>query len=159
MYINYKRKIIGDEVAKLSDLFIKKHVTAGTRFTGLADDRCPGLYIAWPQKYSSPFWRYRYKIGGKDKAIGLGKYPHVGLSDARKIANEMRAKVTLGHDPVLEKKQLKAANKAAEDALKGQRSVSEITEEFMTRHVDGKLKRPLLIRQRLENHIKQSSIG
>ena len=146
-------------MAKLTDLAIRQLILKGERFSGLADSRCPGLYLSWPEKYSAPFWRYRWKTEGRQKTIALGKYPLVGLSAARSRANDLRAMVRLGRDPALEKKERKAANKAKELALAGQRSLAELTEEFIQRHVDEKLKRPLLIRQRLTNHIKASPFG
>lgn len=146
-------------MAKLTDLGIKRLIQADERFAGMSDDDCTGLYLCWPDRYAGPFWRFRYKVGGKAKALVLGAYETVGLAQARKRAKEMRARVTLGYDPALEKKERKTANKAKEEALKNLRTVAELTEEFIKRNVDDRLKRPENIRKRLEIHIKQSSIA
>lgn len=146
-------------MAKFTDLGIRKLVQAGERFAGLSDDECTGLYLCWPEKYAAPFWRFRYMLNGKARAMSLGGYGTVGLADARKTAKAMRARVMLGHDPLLEKQERKTANKAKEEALKNLRTVAELTEEFIRRNVDDKLKRPENIRQRLEVHVKQSPIA
>ena len=146
-------------MAKLTDLGIKKLIRGGERFAGMSDEDCKGLYLCWPEKYAAPFWRFRYKMDGKAKALGLGGYETVGLAEARKTAREMRARVLLGYDPALEKQERKTANKAREEELKSLRTVAELTEEYIKRNVDAKLKRPENIRQRLEKHVKQSSIG
>jgi integrase len=146
-------------MAKLTDLGIKKLIRAGERFAGLSDDDCKGLCLCWPEKYAAPFWRFRYKMDGKAKALGIGGYETVGLADARRTAKEMRARAMLGYDPALEKQERKTANKAKEDALKGLRTVAELTEEYIKRNVDAKLKRPENVRKRLEIHVMRSSIG
>lgn len=43
--------------------------------------------------------------------------------------------------------------------MKNVRTVSKLTDEFFSRYVDGKLKRPEMIRQRLDVHIKKSPLG
>ncbi|WP_084043356.1 Arm DNA-binding domain-containing protein [Lebetimonas sp. JS138] len=35
-------------------------------------------------------WRLRYKLGKKDSYYTIGDYPTIGLSEARKIAQEIR---------------------------------------------------------------------
>ncbi|CAG1023111.1 Prophage integrase IntA [Methylococcales bacterium] len=64
-----------------------------------------------------------------------------------------------GLRPALEKQERKTASKAKEEALKSLRTVAELTEEFIRRNVDERLKRPENIRQRLEIHVKQSPIA
>ena len=146
-------------MAKLTDLGIKKLIAKGERFSGLADDHCPGLYLCFPKNYSAPFWRFRWKVDGRAKTFSLGKYPLVGLSAARNLAKDMKAMVRLGRDPALEKKERRIENRKRELKLAGQRSLADLTEEYIQRHVDGKLKRPLLVRQRLTIHVKDSSLG
>jgi len=49
-------------------------------------------------------WILRTKVGLKRKSIGLGGYPDVTLSDARKRAREIKEKIAEGIDPVEQKK-------------------------------------------------------
>ena len=57
-----------------------------------------GLHL-WVKDSNKKYWIYRYTIGGKQKNIGLGPYPDVGLADARIKAIEAKKKVSTGIDP------------------------------------------------------------
>ncbi|MGZ8216275.1 tyrosine-type recombinase/integrase [Methylomagnum sp.] len=150
-------------MAKLTDLEIKRLIAAGEPFEGIADGN--GLYLRWPKgpngkpSYAKPIWRFRYKIDGKTRVMNLGAYGAVGLAEARKLVKELRARVTLGFDPAMEKQERKAENRAKEEAQSFVRTVAEVADEFLSRYVDGKLKRPDMIRQRLNKYIHQSPIG
>jgi integrase len=64
-------------------------------------------------------WLFRYQMGGKRRAQGLGSYPEIGLADARQRAAEARASVAKGVDPV-------EARKAAQQAQKPVPTFGEI---------------------------------
>ena len=57
-----------------------------------------GLHL-WVKDCNKRYWIYRYTMGGKQKNIGLGPYPDVGLADARIKAIEAKKKVANGIDP------------------------------------------------------------
>lgn len=38
----------------------------------------------------SKYWRLRYRFGGKEKMLALGKYPEISLADARARRDEAR---------------------------------------------------------------------
>jgi integrase len=66
------------------------------------------LYIKLPrQKY----WVFRYKIGTKQRDIGLGSFPKITITEARNRAQKARFQLDNGSDPAEEKKQSKAALK------------------------------------------------
>lgn len=44
-------------------------------------------------------WRFRYKYGGRDRAVTLGEFPRMGLQDARDECERMRALLRQGMDP------------------------------------------------------------
>ncbi len=44
-------------------------------------------------------WRWKYRYGGKEKRLALGKYPEVGLRDARDRCFEARKQLAAGIDP------------------------------------------------------------
>jgi integrase len=44
-------------------------------------------------------WRYKYRLGGKANSRGLGKYPDVGLKEARRRRDECRQDVANGVNP------------------------------------------------------------
>jgi hypothetical protein len=54
-------------------------------------------------------WRFKYRIGGKEKRISLGVYPDVGLKDARDRLDEVRKQVAANIDPSERRKAEKAA--------------------------------------------------
>lgn len=49
-------------------------------------------------------WRLKYRYAGKEKALALGVYPQVGLSDARDRAEAARKLLAGGRDPGAEKR-------------------------------------------------------
>ncbi|GAB7429505.1 hypothetical protein OUHCRE8_29150 [Enterobacter asburiae] len=55
----------------------------------------------------SKYWRLRYRFGGKEKMLALGKYPEVSLADARGRRDEARKLIANGIDPSENKKAFK----------------------------------------------------
>ena len=60
-------------------------------------------------------WRLRYRFGGKEKVLALGKYPNVRGPDARKRAAESRQAIDEGIDPAAERKAAKERTRVAGD--------------------------------------------
>jgi integrase len=58
-------------------------------------------------------WILRYRYGGRPKELTIGNYPDISLSDARKLARELRAEIDRGSDPASDKRQSKKS--AAKD--------------------------------------------
>jgi integrase len=67
-----------------------------------------GLVLAI-QTTGSKLWRFRYRYGGLQKTLHLGRWPIVSLADAREKCREARKAIAAGLDPVLEKKRAKVA--------------------------------------------------
>lgn len=57
-----------------------------------------GLYLE-VRPEGGKWWRYRYKIAGRENMLSLGTYPEVGLSAARTQRDELRRQVAQGIDP------------------------------------------------------------
>jgi len=55
----------------------------------------------------SKYWRLRYRFGGKEKMLALGKYPEVSLADARARRDEARKQLANDVDPSENKKAVK----------------------------------------------------
>lgn len=68
-------------------------------------------------------WVGRYYIGGKEQPMGLGSFPEVGMSEARNLHKDNRAKVRIGQSPVQEKRQ------AVEQAVKVTNSVEDVVRD------------------------------
>jgi integrase len=69
-----------------------------------ADER--GLYIE-VHPSGSKLWRFKFSYLGKDKRLALGRYPEVGLAEARQKREEARQKLRDGIDPLAERKRAK----------------------------------------------------
>lgn len=61
-------------------------------------------------------WFYRYQLGGKRHVLPIGRFPEVGLREARQRAADARRLVKQGIDPLKERDATKAAAKAAAEA-------------------------------------------
>lgn len=55
----------------------------------------------------SKYWRLRYRFGGKEKMLALGKYPESSLADSRARWDEARKLLSNGVDPSESKKVVK----------------------------------------------------
>lgn len=71
-------------------------------------------------------WRLKYRIGGKEKRIALGKYPEVSLRKARDRAHEAREQLADGIDPG-------EARKAKKITQSGADSFETIAREWFAR--------------------------
>ena len=65
-----------------------------------------GLYIE-VHPSGSKLWRLKYSHLGKDKRIALGRYPEIGLAEARRKRDEARRIIREGVDPLAERKREK----------------------------------------------------
>jgi hypothetical protein len=67
-----------------------------------------GLYLLL-KPTGAKWWRLDYSIDGKRKTLSPGVYPATGLADARRKAEDARAKVASGIDPSEARKETKIA--------------------------------------------------
>lgn len=65
-----------------------------------------GLFLL-VQPSGGKLWRLKYRIDGREKKLGFGTYPDVGLSEARKRRDEAREMIAAGKDPSREKQRAK----------------------------------------------------
>ena len=61
-------------------------------------------------------WLFRYTKQGKQRALGLGPYPLIGLADAQRAANDAARAVLAGGDPIAERRAREADAKRQQDA-------------------------------------------
>jgi hypothetical protein len=50
------------------------------------------------------YWRYRYRINGKESIFTIGEYPTVTLADARTERDDAKKLVKQGRNPSIERK-------------------------------------------------------
>lgn len=95
---------------------------------GEASDHCDGLglYLCVVSS-SSASWKYRFKIDGKRRNLGLGSALVVTLAQARQLAQEAREKVSQGVNPI-------SASKAARAKLKAEQSPEKLSNDQGTNY-------------------------
>lgn len=59
------------------------------------------------------FWRFKYRVAGKEKRLALGAYPAVGLAQARRARDAARLQLADGRDPSAERQDRKLAARTA----------------------------------------------
>jgi len=89
----------------LSNLLIQR-AKAQSKTTRLSDGR--GMYLEISPK-GGKWWRFKYRLNGKEKRMSLGVYPDVGLADARDKREAARKLVAAGVDPTEHRKAVKVA--------------------------------------------------
>lgn len=65
-----------------------------------------GLFVL-VQPSGGKLWRLKYRFGGKENKLALGKYPDVCLAEARKLRDANRDLLAQGKDPAMERKKAK----------------------------------------------------
>ncbi|NJM76040.1 MAG: DUF4102 domain-containing protein [Acaryochloridaceae cyanobacterium RU_4_10] len=75
----------------------------------LWDER--GLYLEVTPP-GGKVWRFKYRMNGKEKRIGFGRYPDVPLALARERREEARKLLAAGVDPSVQRQAQKAATEA-----------------------------------------------
>ena len=89
-------------MAKLTDLKIKSLIKANVPVAKSDGD---GLTFTL-SKNSTASWILRYRFGGRQKELTIGRYPDITLGKARELALEARAKIQQGIDVARTKKLL-----------------------------------------------------
>ena len=92
----------------LTDIALKR-AKPGAKAYRLYDEK--GLYLEVAPN-GGKYWRYKYRIGEKEKRLSLGVYPEVGLKEAREKVGAARDLVRDGIDPSAKRKEKKGANPA-----------------------------------------------
>jgi integrase len=73
-----------------------------------------GLFLLiQPKPIGSKLWRLAYRFGGKQKALALGIYPAVSLSQARDGRDEAKKLLAVGIDPSVQRKTERQLDKVA----------------------------------------------
>lgn len=104
-----------------------RHARAADKVTQITDER--GLYLE-VHPNGSKLWRYKYRYMGKQKRLALGRYPDVGLAEARQRRDDARSKLDAGTDPLLERKREKLVA-----AFSAANSFGEIAKEYIDKRV------------------------
>ena len=106
----------------LSDIAIRA-AKPGPKPIKLSDER--GLFLL-VQPSGGKLWRLKYRIGGKEKKLSLGRYPDVALKEARERCTEARKLIASGIDPS-EKRRMERLDAA----LKAETTFKAVAEEYI----------------------------
>lgn len=87
-------------MAKLTDIQIKSWIRTGAPIAKSDGD---GLTFTL-SKNGTPAWVLRYRHGGRQKELTIGRYPDITLGKARELATEARANIQQGIDVARSKK-------------------------------------------------------
>lgn len=115
----------------------------------IPDPAFSGLYlIVQPSGVKS--WALRYRWAGRTSKLTLGRWPLMGVADARAAATEAVDKIEHGRDPSAEKKATRAARREAE--LTERDKVKTLVEQYDRRHLST-LKSGRTVRRELDRHV------
>ncbi len=73
-----------------------------------------GLYL-WVMPNGAKYWRFKYRVDGKERIVSIGVYPETSLKDAREQRNTLRQMRSDGLDPVNELKKKKALSQQSHE--------------------------------------------
>jgi hypothetical protein len=59
------------------------------------------------------YWRFKYRLDGKEKGLALGVYPDISLKEARKQRDHARKLLVLGIDPGIAHREERAEQRKA----------------------------------------------
>lgn len=85
-----------------------------------------GLFLL-VQPSGGKLWRQKYRMDGREKKLGIGTYPEVSLSEARRRRDEAREMIAAGKDPSREKQR---------DRLRARESVGDTFALIATEYCD-----------------------
>ena len=89
-----------------------ENMKPGLKRQEIPDAALPGLYLLL-QPSGSKSWAYRYRFDGRTRKLTIGRYPKIGLADAREARTKSRASNQQNRDPAL--KAPKRAEKTVEE--------------------------------------------
>ncbi len=113
------------------------------------DPALSGLYLVI-QPSGAKSWALRYRFAGKPAKLTLGRWPVMGLAEARAAASEALEKIERGKNPAAEKKATKAARIEAQLAERDK--IKTLVGEFDKRHLS-KLNSGRVVRRELDRHV------
>ena len=108
---------------KLSEKTIKKIKHKPKQFK-LSDGG--GLYLL-VHPNGSKYWRFDFRMHGKQKSSSLGVWPEVSLVEARKIRNSAKKKIREGINPIQEKRMKKILQQS--DFFEGEKVMPDTLEQ------------------------------
>jgi integrase len=107
----------------------------------ISDTLVPGLQLRVGDRAKA--WSLLYRVGGRQRRLGLGRWPAVGVADARRLAKDALARAAEGEDPA-------ATRRAAAPKLD---TFEGLAAEYVERHVRPRHKRARETEQMIQNKL------
>jgi integrase len=120
-----------------------------TKRREVPDAALPGLYLVI-QPSGAKSWALRYRLAGRPAKLTLGRWPMMGLAEARAAATEALDMLAKGRDPAAEKRATKAARLEAQLAERDK--VKTLVAQFDQRHL-ASIKSGRAVRARLDRYV------
>ena len=99
-----------------------------------------GLFVL-VKPNGSMLWRYKFKLGGREKLLTLGQYPAVKLADARKAHQDAKIKLQAGVDPSAARQAERAERQVAEaEAALRETTFGSVADKWLETRVPVKAK-------------------
>ena len=111
---------------ELSSLEIRRLTRPGRWSVGGVDGL--GLQVT---KSGAQSWVLRFRIAARQREMGLGSFPTVGLAAAREKARQLRSLVSDGGDPIA---MMQAKESAALAERQAQKTFSEVAAQYIAQH-------------------------
>lgn len=96
-------------------------------------------------------WVYSYSFNRKSKRLKLGRYPGVGVAEARKLHSDAVLLRDKGYCPIQVKQD--KAEALARQQVKNQQTVKWLADDFYTRYIEKNRKVPEQIKQQIDADI------
>ena len=115
-------------MGKITDIQIRHWIKAGVPVAKAQGD-VPGLTFTLSTKGTAA-WVLRYRIGGKQREMTIGRYPEYTIASAKTAAMEARAKIMAGVDVAREKRQ-------GQIHRAGEKTLAELARDYMEKTFPG----------------------
>lgn len=115
----------------------------------MPDPALSGLYLV-VQPSGAKSWALRYRFAGKPAKLTLGRWPMMGVADARVAASAALEKIERGKNPSAEKKATKAAQ--FEGQILDRDKIKTLIGQFDKRHLSG-LKSGATARREMDRNV------
>jgi hypothetical protein len=134
----------------LSDAAIRAAKAGATQFK-LFDEG--GLFLI-VRPSGGKLWRLKYRHQGKEQQLSIGRYPDVGLKEARERRDQARKQIAAGANPAFEKKRAAiAASISAANTFKA------VAEEFIAKREREGVKEITTVKARWLLALLESGVG
>jgi site-specific recombinase XerC len=115
-------------MSKITDIQIRYWLKAGAPVAKAQGD-VPGLTFTLSANGTAS-WVLRYRIGGKQRELGIGRYPEYTIARAKTAAMDARAKIQAGVD-VAREKRLGQIDRA------GSQTFAEVATDYLDKNLPG----------------------